>query len=681
MARKKLAMSSSLSVSSDDEMFPVRRSSSVAETEEPPALPVWDVGMNAEQLAAIHHTFGPLVLLAGAGSGKTRAVVHRIARLVAEENVVGARILAVTFSKKARAEMNTRLVALGITSARVGTWHSLCSEIITAPGEDWAEWKTDDKGRAKILLKQALGHEFMNWKGCDVGKLSGFIGRCKANLFAPDDVEAMELARAEFGFDFKRALEAYALSQRMIEDQGLLTFDDMLVFAHRVLLDEKKRAFWAGRFDFIIQDEGQDANRAQKEIARLLAQDHRNYMIVGDIAQGIYSFRGAKPEYLANFLEEWPDAKIISMMRNYRSASKIVDVANAVIRSAKLRMPTDMIAARDEVGIARALESTNHDAAAGDFVAWVQSHMREGGALIDICALFRLNAQSRALEDALLRAKVPYVLVGGVSFYDRREVRDLLAYLRVALGRDRDEDGNEGESIRRCINTPFRFLGKKFVERMMEAAPALRAAGKSWVEVAREVATGERIQARQVASVETWATLIETMERMARPGPSGGKPATASELLTFVVTKTNFVAEVEKDEGQESTELNTASNVREMLRVAGEFKTGEELLDYIDETLRAASRQRRDGQAGGERLTLMTVHKAKGLEWPKVWVVGCNEDIMPHRMGEEEEERRIAYVAMTRARDELVLSHVREQATRAGVKDAFPSRFIADAGL
>lgn len=642
----------------------------------------WDVGMNTEQLAAIYHDEGPCMLLAGAGSGKTRALVHRTARLVHARKIPEARILNVTFSKKAAEEMNTRLGKLDVHTARVGTWHSLCLEIISKGGTEWSDWKVDDKGRAKLLLKQALGHQFMNWKGVDVGRITSYIGRCKANLWAPGDVEAMEQAILEFGrADCQRASEAYQLSQRMIEDAGLLTFDDMLVFTHRHLSDEDNRLEWAARWDYVVQDEAQDANRAQVEIAKQLSKDHRNYMVVGDIAQAIYSFRGSKPDYLAKFGDEWTNAKQISMMRNYRSGSSIVTAANAVIRPAAMKMPEDMVAERPDAGSARAVQSTNYDAAAQDFVAWVKNHMNEGLPLTDICALFRLNSQSRSLEDALLSSKIPYVVVGGVSFYDRREVRDLLAYLRVALGRDKDDDGTEGEAIRRCINTPFRFLGKVFVERMMAAAPSLRAQGKTWVEVAREVATGERIQARQVASVETWANLIETIERMSRPGSSGGRPATAGELLTFIVTKTNFINEVEKDDGAESTELNTAANVREMMRVASEFKTGDELLDYIDETLRAAKRQRRDGQAGGERLTLMTVHKSKGLEWPKVWIVGCNDGVMPHAMGDIEEERRIAYVAMTRARDELVISHVREVATRAGVKDGRPSRFLVDAGL
>ena len=261
------------------------------------------------------------------------------------------------------------------------------------------------------------------------------------------------------------------------------------------------------------------------------------------------------------------------------------------------------------------------------------------------------------------------MVVGGTSFYERKEVKDLLGYLRVASGRDAT-----GEAIKRCINAPFRFLGSAFVERVMGAAKD-RGPGPSWTDVVRDVCRGPGVQGRQVESALGWARLVEAVGQQVF---DGAKPGV---VLNDLVGRTRYVDWLEKEEGQESVENSRSSNVRELVRVAERFGTAGELLDYIDETVRASRRQREDRQAGGERVLLMSVHKSKGLEWPNVFVSGCNEKILPHARGDIEEERRLMYVAVTRARDSLVLSYVDEFATRAGVMAAAPSRFLKDAGL
>ncbi len=628
--------------------------------------------MNPEQVAAIRHGAGPCALLAQAGSGKTRALVHRIGRLVEEGGVHPHEVLAVTFSKKAADEMNQRLTILGVHEARVGTWHSLCLEILRDDHTEWEDWAVDEKDAAKSIVKEVVGYKHMNWKTADATLLRRFIGFAKANLAAPGSPEAFELAGGFFQrHEVRLAAEAYETTQHLIEERAILTFDDFLVFTHRHLEDEENRQRWAGRWSYMLQDEAQDMNAAQRAIARQLAGDHQNYMVVGDVAQAIYGFRGSKPEYLAAFESEWPGAQVIYMNRNYRSGGAIVAAANKVIGPAAIRLPVDMLAERAEPGLVRVLSSANLDAEADEFASWCGKLIADGESPSTICALFRVNAQSRALEEALLGARIPYVVVGGTSFYERKEVRDLLGYLRVAAG----TEAVDTDALRRSINAPFRFLGKAFVQRVMDLVEGGAAEGMNWQAVVGDVAQQAGIQARQKASAFEWVKLIDGVKDDIARG------RTAAQVINDLITRTAYIPWLEKEEGQESIESNQAANVRELARVAERFPTVAELLGYIDETVFAAKRQRRDGQAGGERVLLMSIHRSKGLEWPRVFVGGLNESVLPHAKGDAEEERRLAYVAVTRARDELVLSHVTEMATRAGIKRAEPSRYLADMGF
>lgn len=430
--------------------------------------------------------------------------------------------------------------------------------------------------------------------------------------------------------------------------------------------------------DGIVVHNCQDENGAQDFIATCLARDHRNYMVVGDSAQSIYGFRGSSPAFIMRFADEWPGAKVVVMSRNYRSGDSIVEAANNVIRPAEVRVPADMVAMRGVPGKVEVKVGETLDDEANNFVAWVRELTDGGSSLSTITCLFRTNAQSRALEEALLGARVPYLIVGGLSFYERKEVRDLLAYLRVAAG-----TGAVGD-VKRCINAPFRFLGAKFVERVMREvgfedgneSDGIRA-GIDWTRTVFDVAQGEGIQRRQIDSACAWGRIVHGIgEKIAK----GGDDARPGNILAEIVRSTGYIEWITKEEGEDSIETSGGANVREMIRVAEKFPTVQELLAYVDETVAASRRQRNDKQAGGDRVTLMSIHRSKGLEWPHVWVNGLNENVLPHARGDAEEERRLAYVAMTRARDALVLSYVRRIVTKLGVKDAEPSRYIADSG-
>jgi ATP-dependent DNA helicase UvrD/PcrA len=631
-----------------------------------------EAGANPEQVAVIRHRQGPCQVLAVAGCGKTFAAVRRVASLV-EEGVDPERIVMLTFSRKAADEMDQRVRHLGVGGVSCQTWHSLCKRILVEDGHPAAAWTVDDKDRAKGLVKQAIGYKHENWVGADVARVRKFIAHCKANAFEVDSPEAAGLARKMFQGQAERAIRVFSVSQDLIETAGLLTFDDMLVFAHRHLRDsEENRANWAGRFDYVITDEAQDNSRVQVELQEMLSRDHRNIMVVGDPAQAIYSFRGSSPDYLVEFREKWSTAERetarVAMCRNYRSGRAIVAAANAIIRPATVRLPEEMSGERDLDGKVDVVACETLDDEAGELVEFARRYVADGGKLSDITVLFRLNAQSRALEDALLKAKLPYVMVGGTNFYERKEVKDLLAYLRVAANRDRDGDG-----IRRCINAPFRFLGAKFVERVM----ALRAESgpvESWSNIVHIAAQQAGIQRRQVASVSEWNNLLADVQNLINPDSSCH--AGPYETLDHIVRKTNYIAWIEKEEGAEdSVDSSHGANVRELLRVAQSFRTVGDLLDYVDQNIAESARQKRGKRDNS--LTLMTIHRSKGLEWPVVWVVGCNETIFPHVRGDLEEERRLMYVAATRARDHLVFSHVHELMTRVGLKSVDRSQFLA----
>lgn len=630
--------------------------------------PVWERDMNSEQLEAIRHQDGPCKLLATAGSGKTRALVHRVARMVAS-GIPATSILITTFSKKAADELGERLEKLGVHGMRVGTWHSLCLKILEDDQTPQGEWEVDS-GYSETILREVIGYKNLDWKKADFGRVRRYIGICKAHLAAEGSEEAMNLAEDLFFTrgDCEMAMRAYVLYQQHIEARGLLTFDDFLVFANRHLDLEENRLNWAGRWDYLLIDENQDDNVAQKSLVRKLGWDHQNVMVVGDLAQAIYSFRGSSPHYLDTFEQEWPGAKVIVMNRNYRSGDMIVAAANAVIRPASIRLPVDMVAERGVQGEVDVRCNANLDAEGDSFADWVKLLMTtEAQTPSSICALFRTNAQSRALEESLLKKRIPYVVVGGTNFYDRKEVKDLLGYLRVASKRDDD-----GDATRRCVNAPFRYLGRAFVERLKAHKPPKT----PWAEHVLAAADGAGIQSRQRESAHEWASIIRSIEHYIADN------ATPSAILTDLITRTGYIDWLEKDNGGESIEQSHAANVRELIRVSERFETVEELLDYVEDNARAARRQRQDKQAGGDRVLLMSIHKSKGLEWPNVWVNGCNEDTLPHRRGEEEEERRLMYVAATRARDRLVFSYVTNFAVREGVrKGALPSRFLVEAGL
>lgn len=624
------------------------------------------VGLNARQVAVVLHDKGPLRVTAVAGSGKTRSLVHRVAYLVEERQVDPRRLLAMTFTKRAAEEMNVRLRRmLKKTTARIGTFHSVALEILR---ENGLRGEVDGEGaKFRELVQATVGHKGMNWKEADLTVVLDYIAACKAHVELPNTPEARARAnRWALGGYAGLLHDAYVLIEDRRKRQQISTFDDLLVEA--VLLLET--GYGAYRYDYVLADEFQDTNPAQVRIARAFAREHSNYMVVGDGWQCVYGFRSADPKVLARFHEEWPGTVDIVMNSNYRSGSSIVAVANGLLAHAGADY--EILAERPVRGRVelQAYESPWEEAQG---VVMSMREIRQDGVNWGMMAvLYRMHAQSREIEDALVHAKIPYVISGGGAFYRRQEVVALLSYLRAA-----DPDAS-WEDVKPSLRVPFRYLGKEFFQRCEEQASSARKLG--WPEYLREQADGwldptarAWIEAALRGNVGLWARVVEQVRRNA-----GMKPAS---LLSLVLDETNFIKELVLAHGTEGPENIHESNVADLLDLAGKYETVSGLLAYVDEMSSQISQAR--GETG-DRVVLSSIHASKGLEWNHVWVISCNEGIMPHERSLETkealaEEGRLAYVAFTRARDDLYPSWVR--CSLVGSRPGRPSRFLKQAGL
>jgi len=650
-------------------------------------------GLNPEQRDIVLHDEGPLLAAAVAGSGKTHALVIRVAYLVGVRNVAPSRVLAVTFSRKGADEMQERLdELLGKDSgARIGTFHSLAYEVLRKEGK-CDGWSVDDRDRYRYCIKDAVGFRELKWKQADVTLISHYISLCKSDLARPYSERSVEIAE-EFRAkspgpktNVQRLLATYERAEELRREKQLLTFDDMLLDAVELLRDDEDvRSRWAARWSYVLQDEAQDQNLGQLLIGELLAKDHRNYMLVGDPAQAIYGWRGAKPEKLLGFEEAW-NAKSIIMHRCYRCVPEVIDVANRVLEAMdpEQRLDTVMTAEKKVSGTVTCTGYEDLDDEGEGLATRIKELLTDGEyEPQDIAVLYRTNAQSRAPEEGLLGERIPYRIIGGVNFYERKEVKDLLGYLRLADGRGSLDD------VRRCINAPFRYLGKAFVTKVTECAKDARRRAKkdggrvSWPGIVRRAAQASGIQQRQQYGAEDWADIIENLYgKINAEGASEDPEAKPAKILEDIVRSTGYVDWLTRDEGEETTENSRVSNVRELVRAAYKFPSVSELLDYIDKTIESSKEQRKGNAAQPNKVTLTTLHRSKGLGWPVVFIVGVNDGILPHARSEDvEEERRLFYVGCTRAMDALHVSCVSQAAIGNQIKALPPSTFLGEAGL
>ncbi len=621
--------------------------------------------LNDEQRAVVLHERGPALVVAGAGSGKTRTVVHRVAYLIERRGVHPAEILAVTFTNKAAGEMRERLAQLVGRAAGdlwVSTFHSAALRVLRVYGEriglppGFAVYDEDDQLQVIKEVLRALGID------ARPVAVRSAIDRVKSRLAGGSIAAALTEEPdwvAGIGVDaLGRVVSAYEERMRSL---GAVDFSDLLLKA--IALFEENPEVLAKvrqRARFIHVDEYQDTNPAQYRLTKLLAGEEANLMVVGDPDQSIYAFRSADLRNILRFADDYPGTTVYRLETNYRSSGRILQVANAVIRHNSERLEKVLRPAKGEGEPVRVYAAYDHrDEAA--FVA------REARRLLGryppeaIAVLYRTNAQSRVLEEAFRREGVPHRVVGGTAFYARREVKDLLAYARAAVA-PADE-----LALLRILNTPPRGIGAKTVERLLAHARAkgqpLRAALKD---------PPPALPERQATAVRGFSALLG---RLAELAADTGPRAFFEEVLAATDYRGYLVADPAAEERLE--------NVEELLRAAREWEEegGAELAAFLDEVALTA-RAEEPGGGEGRAVSLMTLHNAKGLEFPVVFLVGLEEGLLPHRsstgLAELEEERRLFYVGVTRAMDRLYLTHAGERETYGRREKSEPSRFLEE---
>ena len=638
----------------------------------PGSSPLLD-GLNEAQRQAVETVDGPVLVIAGAGSGKTRVLTHRLAHLIGYHGVPADRLMAITFTNKAAGEMADRVQGLvGAQRAReawVTTFHKTGVRILRRDGAALGlrSGFTIYDGQDVVRLVGRLAKD----AGIDEKRLpprfiANAISRAKDEL-----IGAAAYRTSASGHPEDRIAEVYVAYEAALRRANALDLDDLIVRTvelfreHPDVLERYQR-----RFTHLMVDEYQDTNRAQYHLVQMLAATQRNLMVVGDPDQGVYSFRGATIRNILDFEQDYPDATVIPLTRNYRSTATILRAANAVIAHNRARQPKDLWTdAGDGVLITRH-HATDEQDEASFVVREVEDHVRRGGSLDDVAIFYRTNAQSRVLEDSLMRLSVPYRVVGGVRFYERREVRDVIAYLQLVANPDDDV------AFRRVVNVPRRGIGDRSVEALELHA---RAQQVSLTVAARDAELIEGLNARAVGAVRAFVTLVDALRTEAEHGMP------VAELVAEVWGRTGYLKELQAEGTIEA--LGREENVRELASVAhgvtaaSDGPTGgqEGLQAFLDAVMLVNDQdQVVDGDGA---VTLMTLHTAKGLEFPLVLLTGMEDGVFPHvrslgATAELEEERRLCYVGMTRARERLILTHADRRALWGGVSYNPPSRFL-----
>ncbi|HET7312000.1 MAG TPA: DNA helicase PcrA [Mycobacteriales bacterium] len=638
-------------------------------------------GLNPQQRAAVLHDGGPLLIVAGAGSGKTRVLTHRIAWLIAERNVSPGQVLAITFTNKAAGEMKERVATLVGPRAKtmwVSTFHSACVRIVRAEGKrlgfssSFSIYDADDSRRLMTIVCRDLD---LDPKRFAPRSIAAQVSNLKNELIDYETAKSQATNYIE-----KTVAEAYALYQDRLRRANALDFDDLIMTTVTLLqLFPDVAEHYRRRFRHVLVDEYQDTNHAQYVLVKELVgsgEGRSELCVVGDADQSIYAFRGATIRNILQFEADYPDATVVLLEQNYRSTQTILSAANAVIAKNPDRKPkrlwSDAGAGEQIVGY---VAENEHDEA-----AWVAGEIdrlsdEHGVRACDVAIFYRTNAQSRVFEDVFIRVGMPYKVVGGVRFYERREVRDALAYLRVLV------NPTDTVSLRRIVNVPKRGIGDR-AEACLDAY-AERERTTFW-EALRHCEDVPGLATRSLNAVQEFVTLVEELMAVAAADSS---PA---DVLEAVLDKTRYVAELQasgdpQDEGR-------VENLEELVSVAREFEEARPdgtLGDFLEQVaLVADADEVPDGDESGGVVTLMTLHTAKGLEFPVVFLTGVEDGVFPHMrtLGdpkELEEERRLAYVGITRAEQRLYLSRALVRSAWGSPSYNPASRFLEDipAGL
>lgn len=648
-------------------------------------------GLNDKQLEAVTHMDGAMLVIAGAGSGKTRALTHRIAHMIKDLGVSPWNVLAVTFTNKAANEMKARIVKLlqhkdsiamlegfgdllSLAEVQqttyydlptVGTFHSICVRILRKNIQlldyenSFAIYDTADQ---QILIKRVMNDMNIDLKKINPKAVLGHISNAKNQLIGPDDYR-------NFASDYfsEKVADIYPRYQRELMRSNALDFDDIIMKTVKLFQEHPDVLnMYQEKFRYISVDEYQDTNRAQYELIRLLAKKYGNLCVIGDVDQSIYGWRGATIQNIMDFEKDYPDARIVVLEQNYRSTQTILDASNLIIEKNQQRKEKKLWTNRGE----------------GDKIKhWLADNERHEGELIaheikkllmgsevprynDFVILYRTNAQSRVVEEVFIRNGVPYRLVGGLKFYERKEIKDILAYLRVI------QNPNDTVSLLRIINNPSRKIGAKTLEMIQNFGSQTNLSFWNAMLLANEI---EGLGGKADA-VETFVKLIKELQDLNTRFSAGG-------MIKHVLDLSGYKKML--DDGSVEGEARL-ENIRELITVAQKYDkldSGTSLSIFLEEVSLIADIDTLDNTDNA--VTLMTVHSAKGLEFPHVFITGLEEGIFPHSRSlfdpqQLEEERRLMYVAMTRAMDSLYLLHARSRTLYGDSRANAPSQFLAD---
>ncbi len=626
--------------------------------------------LNPEQKEAVLHSGGPMLIFAGAGSGKTRVITARIARLL-EQGTYPSRILAVTFTNKAAREMRERVEHLVGASSRgmwIGTFHSLCARLLRMEGLAIGldpNFVVYDDGDQLSLIRDILKKKNIDDKAIQPRAVLSEISRAKEKLLTPE-----KYAERATGFFERVAVEVYKAYQAGLTKSNALDFDDIIFYADRLLEQSGTvREKYQERFQHVLVDEYQDVNYAQYSLIHRIAEKHRNIVVVGDDDQSIYAWRGADVSLILKFGSDYPDARIVKLEQNYRCTQTILAAANAVIRHNRSRAAKELWTENEKgVPIDLTMCGTEQDEAM-HIASGILGDVRSGRRSYKDCAvLYRTNAQSRALEEAFLTMRVPHILVGGQRFYERKEIKDMLAYLRLV------HNPRDDVSFKRSVNVPTRGIGATSLANLEVYA---NQRGMSLFEAASDQAFQASMQKKTAGAFRAYLGAIQSGQDLI-----AGKDVTP--IFKAVMTESGYLDALKAERSEES--LGRLENLQELQTVTQQYDATTEddersLGGFLESVALVADVD--SLEEGSDGVTLMTLHTAKGLEFPVVYLAGLEEGVFPHSrsLGSDsqlEEERRLCYVGMTRAKQELHLTHAHRRSLYGMPNFNMPSRFLED---
>ena len=625
-------------------------------------------GLNNKQHEAVVNTEGPCLVIAGAGSGKTKVLTHKIAYLIGEKNVAPWNILAITFTNKAANEMKERITNLIGEMAQnmwIGTFHSICVRILRKNidkigfNSSFIIFDTTDQ---RTLLKQCIKDLDIDDKLFNDRAVLSEISNAKNEMLEPSQY----IAKTNGDFRKEKIGTIYELYQKRLKENNAIDFDDIINFTIKILQDNPDvLEYYANKFHYILVDEYQDTNKSQFTLIKLLSKTWRNITAVGDNDQGIYSFRGADIANILNFEKDFDGTKVIKLEQNYRCTKNILKAANSVIRNNKNKYDKKLWTENDSGNLPKVYSAEN-EYDEGTYIVEQIEHLRieEYYKYSDFAVLYRMNTQSRAIEDILRRENIPYKIVGGLKFYERKEIKDIIAYLRLV------QNTADNLSLQRIINEPKRGIGKTSIENIAKVAED---SGTSMYEVIKNAEKYglNRIYLKSREFIDTMESIIAQKDEMP-----------ISKLIPLILKKTGYMKSLEEENTVEAE--NRIANLEEFLTVAIEFEEefAENNLSEFLEGITLSS-DIDNLEETEESVTLMTLHSAKGLEFPVVFLVGMEEGIFPgyKSISEEkelEEERRLCYVGITRAKENLFLTCSKQRTVFGSTTCNMVSRFLKE---